>query len=261
MKKTLSILITRPRAQAEELETLLIQKFGRETEILFQPTISITHPSDAYAALDAAISELARFRWVVFSSVNGVEAFVKRLSFREIHHSEGETHASFPSVLKFAAIGPGTAAALRESGFPVDFIPEVFRAEDLAEGLRSEAQDGQEFLLIRASRGREVLAETLRSAGGIVTQAVGYSSTDVTRTSPEWKPEILERMEAGTLDWMTVTSSAIAQSSVNLFGDALHRTRLASISPITTSALKKAGFTPSAEAREATMPALVESLF
>ena len=76
---------------------------------------------------------------------------------------------------------------------------------------------GKRFLLVRASRGREVLAEELTKAGGIVEQVVVYESVDVEQADPE----IAERMAAGQIDWTTVTSSAIARSLARLFGDSL----------------------------------------
>lgn len=88
-----------------------------------------------------------------------------------------------------------------------------------------------------ASRGREVLAEMLTAAGGLVRQAVVYKSTDVTTPSPE----IVEALNAGRIDWTTVTSSAIARSLVNLFGDALRNTKLVAISPVTADVLAEHG--------------------
>lgn len=257
-RKKMRILITRPRAQAAELESLLREKYGCAATFLFQPTITIGPPADSWTALDAQIAALADFQWVVFSSTNGVDAFRKRLE--TVNRSENK-NAAIPPALKFAAIGPGTAGALQDAGFSVDFMPEVFRAEDLAEGLKTEAKKGASFLLIRASRGREILAETLEKEGGRVTQTVAYSSVDVTPESSDWNPENLEEMQAGRIDWTTITSSAIASASVRLFGDALRNTRLASISPITTATLEKLGFRPSAEAKDATMKGLVEALF
>ena len=248
-KMTKKVLVTRPRAQAEELEKLLR---AEGLEVLFQPVIEIGAPSDGYAALDAELVRLETFDWVVFSSTNGVEAFRDRLEV--LQKSPGPT-------LKFAAIGPGTARVMEESGFPVHFIPEVYRAEFLAEGLTAEASRGAHFLLIRASRGREVLSETLRNAGGAVTQAVAYSSTDVTRESDAWDPEIQRLLDSGEIGWVTVTSSAIAASAVRLFGtETLSRTRLASISPLTSSALAKYSLSPAAEARDATMDSLVRAI-
>lgn len=247
--KTKKVLVTRPRAQAEELEKLLL---AEGLEVLFQPVIEIGPPEDGYAALDAELEHLEEFDWVVFSSTNGVEAFRERLCV--LQKTPGPT-------LKFAAIGPGTARELEDAGFPVHFMPKVYRAEFLAEGLVKEAACGARFLLIRASRGREVLSETLRNAGGIVTQAVAYSSTDVTHESKSWEPEILRLLDSGEIGWVTVTSSAIAASAVRLFGvEMLSKTRLVSISPLTSSALAKHALFPAAEAKDATMDSLVRAL-
>jgi len=108
-----------------------------------------------------------------------------------------------------------------------------FRAESLAESLAGEAL-GKHFLLVRASRGREVLVEQLKAAGAIVEQVVAYTSGDVERPDPE----IEKMLAAGRIDWITVTSSSIARSLVSLFGEKLRQSKLASISPVTSAALK-----------------------
>jgi len=246
--QSLSILVTRPQGQAEELETLLR---ARGWDVLFQPVIAIGPPADSYAALDAELQRLADFEWVVFSSSNGVEAFRNRLLAHDLWP---------PKTLKFASIGPGTSRALEEAGLPTDFVPDVYRAENLAEGLVPDAKNGARFLLIRASRGREVLAETLREAGGVVTQVVAYTSEDVTRESPLWEPGIWSKMKAGQIDWVTITSSAIAAATVRLFGETLKKTKLVSISPLTSAALARLGFQPQAEAEEATMEGVAQAV-
>ncbi len=247
-EKTITVLVARPQGQAEELE-MRLRAVGMNA--LFQPVIEIGEPTDGFMALDTAVAELETFQWVAFSSSNGVEAFLKRL------HVANRT---FPKTLKIAAIGPGTARTLEKSGFTVNFVPKTYRAENLAEGLKAEAVGGTRFLLIRASRGREILAEILRESGGNVTQAVAYSSTDVTPESTLWNPEIRVALEAGRVDYTTITSSAIATSAVRLFGEALRKTRLVSISSLTSNVLKKLGFPPALEAKNADMSSLVAEI-
>jgi uroporphyrinogen III methyltransferase/synthase len=135
-------------------------------------------------------------------------------------------------------------------------VPDEYRAEALAESLSAEASAGKRFLLARASRGREVLAETLTAKGGHVDQVVVYRSRDV--QSPD--PEVARRLVAGQIDWISVTSSAIAASLVSLFGDDLRRAKLASISPITSATLRKLGYEPAAEAAPYTITALVQAI-
>ena len=136
-----------------------------------------------------------------------------------------------------------------------DLVPEQFRAEALAEALAHEAP-GRRFLLARASRGREVLAEQLTAAGATVEQIVVYTSTDV----EEPDPAVAALLRAGRIDWITVTSSAIARSLVRLFGEDLRRAKLASISPITSGVLRELGHQPAAEAAEYTIAGLVAAI-
>src|SRR5690606_13775063 len=151
-------------------------------------------------------------------------------------------------------IGPGTAKALASYHLKADLQPSEYLAEALADSLLPHAQ-GERFLLVRASRGREVLAESLTAVGAMVEQVVAYESRDVEQADPE----IAAAMERGEIAWTTATSSAIARSLAKLFGDALRQTRLAAISPLTASALAAEGFSASAVAAEFTCEGLVRA--
>jgi len=158
--------------------------------------------------------------------------------------------------VKLATIGPGTTEALADYRLKTDLQPgDEYRAETLAAALAGEA-NGKRFLLARASRGRELLLKQLESAGGIVEQVVVYRSTDIA----EPDPEIATQLDAGQIDYISVTSSAMARSLVALFGEQLNKTRLASISPITSETLRELGFEPALEAEAYTMPGLVQAI-
>jgi uroporphyrinogen III methyltransferase/synthase len=239
-----TVLVTRPIDQAATLVDR-VEELG--AEVVVQPAIEIREPAD-WSPVDAALQRLAQFDWLVFSSANGVHAFLKRLL------AGGRDMRALAGV-RLAAIGPGTSAALAEYHLQVDCQPARFQAEDLAAALEREAA-GRRFLLIRASRGREVLADRLVAAGGRVEQVVCYVSADVGQADAE----LLRRMTRGGIHWTTVTSSAIARSLHQLFGDELARTRLASISPLTSTTLRQLGLVPTVEAREATMASLLEAI-
>jgi uroporphyrinogen III methyltransferase/synthase len=156
---------------------------------------------------------------------------------------------------KLAAIGSGTAAELAGYRLAADVIPREFRAEALASELAVEAS-GRRFLLVRASRGREVLAEQLAAAGAVVEQVVAYQSLDVAHPDPE----NVAALVAGRIDWITVTSSAIARWLGRTFGEHLRGVRLASISPVTSETLRQLGYTPAAEAAAYTMEGLIRAI-
>jgi uroporphyrinogen III methyltransferase/synthase len=234
-----TVLVTRPIGQADDLDAILTE-FG--ADVLVQPAIEIAPPVDI-AAVDRVISRLSEFDWLVFSSANGVRHFIDRVL------TGGDLRRL--GSIRLAAIGPGTAEALARFHLKPDVLPPVYRAEALAETL-SPLAAGKRVLLVRASRGREILAELLTAGGAVVEQVVAYRSTDV--ETPD--PEIVAALDAGQIDWVTVSSSAIARSLAKMFGDRLRNCRLASISPLTTEVLGELGFTVAAEATEYTMPGL-----
>ncbi len=239
-----TVLVARPRDEALETAAKLRQLGAR---VLIQPAIEILPPKD-WSAVDAAIERIGEFDWVVFSSVHGVRFFVNRVWERckDLRALAG------PSI---AAIGPGTAAALERYFLRADLLPKEFRAEALAQSLMVRSGGGK-FLLIRASRGRDVLPQMLTQAGAEVEQVVAYQSVDV----GEVDQAVAEAIAAEKVDWVLVTSSSIARSLVRLFGEKLRRTRLASISPITTQTLKECGFTPQVEATQYTLDGLIAAI-
>ncbi len=235
------VLVTRPGEQAHELRELLT---ALGAEVLEQPGITVSDPLD-WSSVDAALGHVASYDWLVFSSSNGVKRLLDRFL------SRGGSLAQLAGM-KFAAIGPGTAAELARYGLAADVVPIEYRAESLADALCPQAA-GKRFLLARASRGRQVLPERLIAAGGIVEQVVVYLTLDVETADPQ----VAAALAAGQVDWVTVTSSAIARAIVGLFGPELRKARLASISPVTSRTLCELSYPPAVEAVEYTMPGLV----
>ncbi|MBS0210847.1 MAG: uroporphyrinogen-III C-methyltransferase [Planctomycetes bacterium] len=239
-----TVLVTRPIEQSDATAHALAELGAN---VLVQPAIAITEPAD-WRPVDAALQKIQQYDWLVFSSANGVRAVMSRLA-----HLGHDARRLGP--VQLAAIGPATAAALAEYHLHTDLEPGEYRAEALAEALVPEAA-GRRFLLARASRGREVLAEMLRAAGAIVDQVIVYQSADVR----EPDAEIGAALDAGRIDWVTVTSSAIARSLSAMFGPRLVQTKLASISPLTSATLREVGLSPAVEAASYTTAGLIDAI-
>jgi uroporphyrinogen III methyltransferase / synthase len=247
MDRKLTSARQEPRPPGPPHDDLTEQLHRLGAEVLSQPAIVVGEPDD-WQPLDEAIARLGDFDWIVFSSVNGVSYFFKRLleSGRDARHL---------GRARLAAIGPTTAQGLERYHLRADLVPDEFRAEALADALAANAA-GRRFLLIRASRGREVLAERLSAAGAAVEQVVAYSSRDV----DEPDASLAARLAAGEIDWITVSSSSIARSLANLFGENLRLAKLASISPVTSATLRELSFEPAAEATTFTAAGLVDAI-
>ncbi len=270
------VMVTRAENPSDPLARQL-RELG--AEVVLQPAIRILPPAD-WRPVDKAIARLNEYDWLVFSSANGVRYFLDRCGKKGTgpicaQHPVGRSgKLDLSPFTRVAAIGPGTAEELARFGLRADLVPSEFRAEALADALIGEKGTGPicaqhpvgrsgkldlspfPLLLVRASRGREVLAERLTAAGATVDQIVVYTSSDVERPDAE----IAAMLAAGRIDWITVTSSAIARSLARMFGDDLRRAKLASISPITGGVLRELGHRPAAEAAEYTLAGLTAAI-
>ncbi|MEZ6124230.1 MAG: uroporphyrinogen-III C-methyltransferase [Planctomycetaceae bacterium] len=147
--------VTRPIDQCDEVAQQIIQLSGQP---VLMPLIEI-HPvgADLHPQINAALTALKDFHWLIFTSVNGIHEF-----FRHLERCGLDVRAL--GHLKLGAIGSATAMALRQRGLNADVVPEVFRAETLADCLKPHVA-GQRILWARASRGRDVLPAMLTAVG------------------------------------------------------------------------------------------------
>lgn len=242
------ILVTRPRAEGVQVAAGL-EEMGAEA--ILAPMIEIRPLTDT-TPIDRAIGRLSSYDWVVFTSPNGVRGFFDRVE-------SGGRDARVFGQSKIAAIGPKTAETLAGYRLFADLIAETFRSESLAADLAGHVL-GKRILLIQADRGRPLLRESLEAIAH-VDRLPTYENQDV----PSLDPPTARRLLDGSLDWITVTSSAIAARLHALAPPSLHdrigRTiRLASISPLTTATLAQLGWRVEVEAPEATWDSLVEAI-
>jgi uroporphyrinogen III methyltransferase/synthase len=243
-------VITRARSQAASLARLLEASGAR---VLEAPTIAI-EPPPSWDPLDAALREVDRFRWVVFTSVNGVAMVDARL---------GALAMPWTAVgaRRVAAIGPATADALREHGVAVHVVPGEYRAEALAEALRAELAPGDAVLLPRAARTRDVLVRELEAMGATVREVAAY----VTRRVEEAAARLRDVVASGRVDVVTLTSSSTARHFAELFSEDERRVWLAavviaSIGPITAATAAEYGLESRIVPSEYTIPALVRAI-
>jgi uroporphyrinogen-III synthase len=269
------ILITRTRHQASDLAAQL-EALGAIPILI--PTIEIIPPA-TYVPLDAALAQLEipegrSYDWLLFTSVNAVEVFHRRLTATEaFDHRLTATNTGAPSpdlrtwastlprIPKIAVIGPATAQAVQATGLAVDLIPPQYIAESLAEALISHAPNSN-MLLIRAAEARDHLPEALRAAGAALTLVEAYRN----QIPPESIPALqaLFASPATYPDAITFTSASTARNLFALLEAAglilPPGIALASIGPITSQTLRDLDHPPTTESPEPTLPALIQSL-
>ncbi len=153
------VIVTRAAAQAGPFHDLL-EAAG--AQVVLVPTIVI-EPPDSWAPLDAALARAAAYRWVIFTSVNGVTMTRRRLA-------EGGRGAEVFAAARMAAIGPATAEALADWGVGAAVVPDEYVAEWLAARLRGLLAAGDRVLLPRAAETRDLLVRELEGVGARVDE-------------------------------------------------------------------------------------------
>ncbi len=243
--RNIRVLVTRPQGQGSTLADYL-EAVGA-TAILI-PTIQIA-PPESWCGLDAALTTLKTYDWVIFTSANAVHAFLTRAQSLNLP----------ANPRRVAVIGPGTARAAEEAlKQPVDFVPERFVAESLAAGLRPHAP-GTSMLLVRAQVARDVLPEALIRAGAKVAIAEAYRNV-----VPESVESLRDLFGGNPPNVITFTSGSSAHNLHGLLEVAGLQipagTVLASIGPVTSAAMRELGWEPMVEAKQATIPGLVDAI-
>ncbi len=244
--------MTRTREQAPSL-TAPLEALG--AEVLVMPVLETVDPED-WTPVDEAIRALDTYDWLVFTSTNAVDRFLRR--FRP---AGGSREALLG--IRIAAVGSATANHLAHHGLPPTLVPADFRAEGLVAEFQAMGPDAcRRVLLPRALEAREVLAEALSEMGCVLDVVTVYR---VQAAPPV--PEVIERLRAGSIDVATFTSGAIASAFIEVVGAAglevdsvMSDLRIASIGPVTTEALEALGYSASIEAEESTMASLAISV-
>jgi uroporphyrinogen III methyltransferase/synthase len=243
------VLVTRPRQQASDFVRRL-EQLGAVPYVL--PAVEIQPPDD-WSAVDDYLARLGDYDWLVFTSANGVQAFLGRLrqTGRDLRALAG---------LRLAAIGPGTAEALRAFHLDADLVPDEYRSERLAATLAERAA-GKRILLARADRGRDVLRQELAKVA-TVDQVTVYRQLDAVQPGAV----VHDALRRGEIDFVTLTSSNVARAFLRSL-DEIGRTRLhagdvrlVTISPVTSAAVAELGYAVAAEAREYTAEGLLQAL-
>ena len=245
-----TILITRAREQSGEFASRL-RDLG--AELIEFPTIEIVPPL-SWEELDRAIEQLPSYDWVIFTSVNGVDFFWRRLS-------EKTKKPQIPSALKFCAIGPATARQLQARGIEVDYTPKEFVAEAILQGFEKMAIRGKRILLARVKQARDILPKGLRTLGAEVEVVEAYRTI-----KPRGGAKRLKNILAnGKVDVVTFTSSSTFIHFVELLkkeelGKLLKGIAIACIGPVTAQTAESLGMTVHIQPEEYTIPSLTQAL-
>lgn len=250
------VLVGRAKHQAGALSKEL-RKCG--ATVLEIPFIEIRKPR-SFTPLDSALKNLKTYDWLILTSVNGVDAMWTRL--QKLRATR--TLRSLKGSLRIAAIGPATKKALEQRGLTVNVVPKEYVAESVVRSLRAKVK-GKRVLLVRAKVARDVIPRELRRAGAHVDVVESYE-TVVPLASRRRLQAALKNSKTRP-NVVTFTSSSTVRNFVGLLGSKrsvsgrqFDGILMSSIGPVTSATLREVGLRPDIQAKEFTIPGLVEAI-
>ena len=247
----LRVVVTRPRAQAEEVCRVLREAGAVPLAV---PVISVT-PIEPTQGLDEAIDRLESYDWLVAASANSAKLFLDRLA---AVRPGFDWSGAAPRV---AAVGPGTAAALELQGIHADFVPAAHTGAAVAEELaRGQALAGRRVLLPRALEGREEAAAILRSHGAAVDDVPVYRTEAAEPTDAE-----VSLLERGADAVLFMSGSAVRawldlSRARPVLQESLRGAVVACIGPSTSAEARQRGMRVDVEAEVHSVDGLLDAL-
>lgn len=250
-----TVVVTRAASQAGEFVAEL-ERYG--AKVIICPTIEIAEP-ESYERLDEAIDHLYGYDWLIFTSANAIEYFLRRLEARGVGVEELDE-------IKVCAIGQPSADKLRDAHVHVDVIPSQSKAEGVFDALSefvggAEHLHGLNVLLPRAAVARDYLPKALEDAGARVDVVTAYRTI---------VPDNLDRgrlsaMLAGSADCIAFTSSSTVKNLALLFdthdlSKVLSGLTIACIGDVTTATAEEYGLQVQIQPAQSTIKDLAQAI-
>lgn len=240
------ILVTRPRKLSVELVDKL-EKLG--ADVIALPTVTIKELDD-YALLDSILADIKQFNWLVFTSMNGVKHFFRRmrqqsLDIRCLAH------------IRICAVGQSTAQELSKLGLQAELVPSEYTADDLAKELLKLIRKNDKILLARSDIARKPLVDALTAHGIDFVDATVYNATEGTDHK-------LCAQEAGRIDIITFASPSAVTGLLKSIDHetlkAIKKAKTICIGPITAKAAQECGLNVVGIAREYSIQGMIDTM-
>lgn len=249
MFKQPRVLVTRTANQVAAFSTKLGDAGFIPVEF---PTIQLAPLP--WGPLDAALATLDRFDWLIFTSGNAVDFFLRRAD---------ELELGLDDLPRVAAVGSATAKRLAARDIVIDYMPKEFVGTELVLGLGDLT--GKKVLLPRAKIGRPEITNLLRAKGANLTDVALYDTVTAVPTPESWA-ELNQGFAA-----ITFTSPSSVRNFCKIManhpdkltkplGKMLHQALVVCIGPVTAAAAADAGLSNLLIPEEYTIDGMVQQL-
>lgn len=238
------IVVTRGEGVHGPLSRLLAAHGAR---VLNWGTIEFAPPEDETPLLEALARLEECYDWICFSSPRAVDAVLNRVKV--------------PARVQVAAVGPSTARALEEGGWPVHRVPEEASGSGLVDSFREAGNTvGTRILFPASAIARDVVPQGLSDLGARVDQVIAYRTVNPPLDVPLCRASV----EAGEVAVVTFTSPSAMKGLRAGLGRALFMGLARSLPAVaigstTAAALAEAGWQDVRIAEEPTLEGLAEA--
>ncbi|HUJ17295.1 MAG TPA: uroporphyrinogen-III C-methyltransferase [Nitrospirota bacterium] len=244
------VIVTRSRDQASVFAEMLIDRGATTIEF---PTIDVVPPS-SWDELDAAITAIEAYQWIIFTSANAIRFFMERLRTlnKDLRLLKG---------VNICVVGPKTAEALDCYGLKPDLVPSEFKAEGVLAALGGTKVRGLKILIPRAKVARELIPDKLREQGAEVTVATAYENV---RPAADLE-RVLKLFNEKKINAVTFTSSSTVHNFIEILGPKEYKklmegVAVACIGPVTAKTAEEFGLKTDIMPKDYTIPALVDAM-
>lgn len=203
------------------------------------------------APLHGALRDLARYDWVLLTSVNAVERLAT------VVRDRGAEVAM--ATRRLAVVGSATAAACEAQGWRLPTVqPERMQAEGMLDEMAARSDvEGARILYPAAAAARDVLPEGLRALGAQVDVVPLYRTVP----DPDGQERMLRLVEAGEVDLVAVAAPSAIDALLDVLPpERAGRLPVACIGPVTARAARTAGFPVKVESTAPTVEGWVRSI-
>ncbi|MFD2046233.1 uroporphyrinogen-III synthase [Ornithinibacillus salinisoli] len=194
------ILVTRERSQAKTLSDKILKNGGTPVEI---PLLKISCKKEVNT--ENTLRNLSNYRWIFFTSINGVQCFFKHLNRLNI---------SVESLkkMKIAVVGRKTGQALNEYGLSPAFIPTIYNAENMADEFLQTVEHVEPILIVRGNRSRNVLLRRFNQLN------IPYQTIEVyeTASNVEIRDQLEQTLKKNEFDFITFTSPSAVEAYMEM---------------------------------------------
>jgi uroporphyrinogen-III synthase len=229
-----SLLVTRPEGEGDPLVARL-RELGHRVH---------TVPTVATVPLAFDTPDLNAYDWVVVTSPTGARALLSGVA---------------PTRrVRWAAVGPKTAAVLTAAGVEVDALPAESRGERIASAIAAVAPlGGLRVLLARADAAAADLPKALRAAGARADELAVYH-TDVGPESS--RVPLVAALHDPELTALLFASGSAVRGLVRLAGSLELDKPAVTIGPATSAAARASGLRVAAEASHPSVEGMVSAV-